>query len=155
MAPWIEPEAVGTLLQRNLGGDTYIEKLIEHAQSLAEIEVGEQSDPSSKLQAVLAQIVARMWQAGQSAQVNPAAHQSGTAGPFTFQDSNPGTAGLGLTNREKSLLKKAAGVGDLWVQPLTRGDRLETAPGVYDVVEEDELDPIDQLAGAQADLNYP
>lgn len=125
MANWIEAEAVETLLQQSLASDTYIDNLIAHAQGLAEIEVGTQDTPSSGLKAILAQIVARMWQAGQSANMNPAALQGDVAGPFSYQNPNAGAAGLGLTNREKNDLRKAAGKSGLWVQPLTRGPGLE------------------------------
>jgi hypothetical protein len=124
---WIDHVPVGVLVQTDLSGDDYIEGLIAQAQGLAEVEVGTQATPSAGLKAVLAQIVARMWQAGKSAQVNPAAMQSETVGPFNYQNPNAGTAGLGLTNREKAALRKAAGVTGLWIQPTTRGE-VETAP---------------------------
>ena len=127
---WIESTQVDVLLQTDLSDDSYVTALIGHAQSLAENEIGTQDDPSTGLQAVLAQIVARMWQAGQSAQVNPAALQSDTTGPFTFQNPNAGAAGLGLTNREIKALRKAAGLRQVGILPTTRGD-LET-PAVVD-----------------------
>jgi hypothetical protein len=153
MAAWIASDAVATLLQTDLGDDSHIDALIAHAQALAEIEIGAQASPGAGLQAALAQIVARMWQAGQSAQINPAALTQDQVGPFGFQNPNAGAAGLGLTNREKALLRKAVGKGDLYVQPTTRGDRLETAP-IHDELE-DPNDPVDSLAGAQADMTTP
>lgn len=147
---WITRSRVETVLQTSLSDDPYIEDLIEHAQGLAEIEVGKQTAPSAGLKSVLAQIVARMWRAGQSAQVNPAGVQSETAGPFTYQDPNARSAGLGLTDREKKALRKAAGVSGLYVQPTIRADALETPP-TRDLVE-DVKDPIDKLASAQQDV---
>lgn len=147
---WINKSAVAVLLQTDLDEDPFIDALIDHAQGLAEIEVGEQDDPSTGLQSALAQIVARMWQAGQSAKVNPAGLQGQMAGPFNVQNPNGGAAGLGLTNREKALLRKAAGKTGLWVQPTSRADDLETPPTHRDL--EDPTDPIDQLAAAQIDL---
>jgi hypothetical protein len=152
---WIDKDAVEVLLATELDNDRYIGTLIDHAQSLAEIEVGEQDTPTAQLKAVLCQIVARMWQAGQNARVNPAAMSMEVAGPFTFQTQNAGVAGLGLTDREKALLKKAAGIGPLWVQPTYIGERLETAPVHDDEVLADTLDPIEILAAAQADMPRP
>jgi hypothetical protein len=149
---WIDSARVETLLQRDLSEDPWIDGLIDHAQGLAEIVIGAQTEPvANRLQSALAQIVARMWQAGQSAQINPGALQSETTGPFTFQDVRAGAAGLGLTNREKELLRSAVGKTGLWVQPTTRGDHLETAP-VHHAELEDTTDPIDVLAGAQIDV---
>lgn len=129
MAAWITKEDVEVILQTELDADTYIDGLIDHAQALAELEIGTQDSPNSKIKAVLANIVGRMWQAGQSARMNPAGMQSQTTGPFNYQDPNAGVAGLGLTNREKADLRKAAGINPgMWVQPTTRGLGLETAP---------------------------
>lgn len=126
MAAWITSEPVAVLLQTDLSTDAYIDDLIDHAQHLAELEVGEQDTPNAKLKAVLAQIVARMWQAGQSAQQNPAALQSEWTGPAGYQAPRAGAAGLGLTDRERSDLRRAVGLeGGLWVQPTSRGDDLE------------------------------
>jgi len=150
---WITKSDVAVLLQTDLDDDQYIDGLITQAQGLAEIEVGALDEPSAGLKAAVAQIVARMWQAGQSAKANPAGMQSQMAGPFNFQDTQGGAAGLGLTNREKNLLRKAAGKGGLWVQPTSRGDDLETPPNHR--VLEDALDPIDKLAAAQTDLWRP
>lgn len=142
---WIDDTAVSALLQQDLATDPYIGGLIDHAQALAEAEIGEQTDLTppatgetpSAVQAVLAQIVARMWQAGQSARANPAALQSETTGPFTFQNPNAGAAGLGLTNRETRALRKAAGLVGVGTLPTTRGE-LET-PAV--IASTDYLDP--------------
>lgn len=154
MAAWIDVDDVEVLLQTDLTDDEYIGATIDHAQTLAEMEVGDQDAPSKALKSTLVQIVARMWQAGQNARVNPAAMAQDVAGPFSFQSPQAGAAGLGLTNREKAQLKKAVGKGDLWVQPLTRGDTLETAPIANDVLV-DEQDPIERLAAAQADMPRP
>lgn len=148
---WITFDQVEVLLQQNLDHDPYVIGLIDHAQGLAEVEIGEQEEPvSRRLQSVLANVVARMWQSGQSAQINPAGLQSETTGPHTIQDPRAGTAGLGLTDREKDQLRKAVGRTGLWVQPTTRGP-LETAPGFRPV--EDPTDPIDRLAAAQIDVH--
>jgi len=152
---WIDGEAVAVLLQTELDDDEYVPALIDHAQALAEIEIGEQTAPSAKLRAVLAQIVARMWQAGRNAQLNPAALTQDVAGPFSFQAGQvAGAAGLGLTNREKALLRKAVGRGDLYVQPLSRGPAVELGRVQVDELV-DELDPIESLAAAQADVRAP
>lgn len=119
---WITSDDVKIVLHRDLSSDEFIGGLIDHAQHLAELEVGTQDTPNDKLKAVLAQIVGRMWQAGESARMNPAGVMSETAGPFNYQDPNAGVAGLGLTNREKQDLKKAAGVSGLWIQPTSRSD---------------------------------
>lgn len=150
---WITTDAVTVLLQTDLTDDEYVEALINHAQALAEVEVGTVAEPSAGLKAVLAQVVARMWQAGKNAQVNPAAMTMEVAGPFTFQTATAGVAGLGLTNREKDQLKKAAGSSPFWVQPTTRGDILETPPITDD--ESDTTDAIELLASAQADMPRP
>lgn len=151
---WIESSAVAVLLQTDLDDDTYVDALIDHAQALAEMEVGAQDDPGAGLCATLAQIVARMWQAGQNARVNPAAFSMDTAGPFTQQTQQPGVAGLGLTNLEKKQLRKAAGVGSLWVQPTYIADRLETPPQ-HDEWDADTADPLETLAAAQGDMPRP
>lgn len=144
---WITERQVSTLLQTDLSDDPHIDGLIAHVQGLAEVEIGEQATPSAGVQSITAQIVARMWQAGQSAKINPAALQSDTVGPFTIQDPNAGAAGLGLTNREKASLKKAVGKTGIWVQPTTRGD-IETPP-IHEDALVDALDPINVLAAAQ------
>lgn len=148
---WITIRQVETVLQTDLDADPYISDLIDHAQGLAEVEVGAQATPSNKLKSVLAQIVARMWQAGQSAKQNPAGVGMEVAGPFTVQHTNAGVAGLGLTDREKKLLRQAVGKSGLWVQPTYRDNDLETA-GRYNDPLEDTTDPIDTLASAQQDV---
>lgn len=151
---WITSSQVGAVLRTDLSSDPYIDELITQAQGLAEVEIPAQTEPVSQaLQSVLVQIVARMWRAGVAAEVNPGAFQSETTGPHTFQDTHSGSAGLGLTNREIRALKKAAGVTGLWVQPTKRGDHLETAPA-YDDELVDTTDPVEHLAGAQADLPF-
>lgn len=123
---WITSSDVEVILRRSLAGDEWIDGLIWHAQFLAEIEIGEQDAPTNRVKAVLAQIVARLWQDGESARVNPAGLAMEVAGPFTIQDASPGTAGLGLTNREKAAIKRAAGLTTIGTISTTRGD-LETA----------------------------
>lgn len=151
---WITEPQVSALLRTDLSADPYLGELIVQAQGLAEIEIPAQTEPVSQgLQSVLTQIVGRMWRAGMAAEMNPAALQSETTGPHTFQDTHSGSAGLGLTNREIRALKKAAGVTGLWVQPTKRAENLETAPlGDDDLI--DTTDPVEILAGAQADLPY-
>lgn len=151
---WITAEPVEVLLQTPLSSDTYIDGLIDHAQALAELEVGEQASPSNGLKAVLAQIVARMWQAGKNAQANPAAMSMEVAGPFTFQTMSPGVAGLGLTDREKAALRKAVGVSPFWIQPTMANEVLET-PQYDGVGLGDDLDPVDILAAAQGGMIRP
>lgn len=151
MATWITVRQVASLLQTDLDADPYIDDLLTHVQGLAEAEIGVQDTPTAGLQSVVAQITARMWQAGQSAKINPAALQSDTTGPFTFQDTNAGAAGLGLTNRERAALKKAVGRSGIWVQPTTRGD-IETPP-IHEDALDDPVDPINILAGAQVGIS--
>lgn len=142
---WITPAPVEALLQTDLSDDPYILELVDHAQSLAELEIGEQATPSRALKAVVAQIVARMWQAGKDAHENPSGANMEVAGPFTTQRTNAGVAGLGLTDREKSLLRQAVKQSGLWVQPTSRGTTLETAPGVaggFEVLPEQVLDVV-------------
>lgn len=123
---WITSDVVEVLLQTDLSGDAYIDGLIDHAEALAEAEVGAKTEPvSAALQAVLAQIVARMWRAGKSAQANPAGLTMEQTGPFAMQDPNAGSAGLGLTNREIKALRRAAGLLQVGILPTTRGE-LET-----------------------------
>jgi hypothetical protein len=153
MAEWITPDRVAAILKTDLSGDPWILELIAQAQGLVEIEVGPQTAPSVGMQAALAQIVARMWRAGEDAKANPPGNQQQTVGPFSFQNNNGGAAGLGLTNREKAAVRKAAGKSGLWVQPTSRGDHLETAPNGARVA--DLTDPVDILAGAQANMPRP
>lgn len=128
---WITSDQVGVLLQTDLSADAYIDALIDHAEGLAEAVIGSQTDPvGAGLQAVLATIVARMWQAGRNAQSNPAGHSMEQTGPFAQQSPNAGAAGLGLTNREIKSLRKAAGLLSVGILPTTRGP-LET-PAVVD-----------------------
>jgi len=145
---WITSEQVSILLQTDLSTDPYIDGLIVHAQGLAEGVIGTQEEPvSAALQSELANIVARMWQAGKAAQGNPAGYQSETAGPFTIQDTRGGTVGLGLTDRERKALRRAAGISPLAVVSTTRNDWLET-PG-RDRLDElsDPADPLDEWLG--------
>lgn len=154
MAAWITHADVGALVHLDLSEDEWIEATIAHAQGLAELEIGEHDDPSQGLKSTLAQIVARMWQAGESARTNRPANTGGQAGPFAFQNPHAGAAGLGLTEREKKQLRKAVGKGSLFTQPTTRGDQLAT-PGRRSSGVSDPLDPIDQLASAQAGVRPP
>lgn len=149
---WIESDRVGTLLQTDLSADGYIDDLIDHAEALAEAEVGEQTEPvSAALQAVLAQIVARMWQGGQSAQVNPAALTMEQTGPFAMQNPNAGAAGLGLTNREIKALRRAAGKLAVGILPTTRGD-LET-PHVIDSWAGELDETVETMSGLNTTMN--
>lgn len=120
---WIEPEAISNLL-----GDTFDEGLtdftIDHAQALAEIEVGEQDEPSGRLKAVLTGIVIRMLRSFEEARTNPSGVTQETLGSYSY--SVAAVAGLGLTNAEKKQLRKACGVSQLGIVRITRGG-LETA----------------------------
>lgn len=129
MTPWITPADVEPLVQTDLAGDDWVDALIPHAQGLIEAEIGAQ-DPAALpagLTAVTAQIVARLWRAGQAARVNPAGHQMEVLGPHTFQAGNI-SAGWGLTDREKETLGRFRHV--LWVLPTHRADGLERPPGL-------------------------
>jgi hypothetical protein len=128
MTAWITSEIVGVLVRTDLSADTFIDDLIDHVQGLSENEIGEQADPSNGLKAVFAEIVARKWRAGRAAEMNPAGFQSDSAGPYSMSD--PGAragVGLGLTDREKQDLRRAVGLGGMWLQPTSRSDRLETS----------------------------
>lgn len=122
---WIEPEAISDLL-----GDTFdvglVDFTIDHAQALAEIEVGEQDEPYPRgLRAVLTQIVIRMLRSFEEARTNPAGVTQEQLGSWSQTVSV--VAGLGLTTAEKKLLRKAAGLGpSIGVLRMTRGP-LETA----------------------------
>lgn len=128
---WIDSSEVEAILRRDLADDQWIDDLIDHAQGLAETEIGEQAAPSNRLRSQFAAIVARMWQDGESARINPAGLAMEVTGPFTIQDGSPGTAGLGLTNREKAALRRAVGKKSIGVLQTTRGD-LETPPVIDD-----------------------
>lgn len=126
---WIEPEAISDLI-----GDTFDEGLIDftidHAQALAEIEVGEQEVPLPRgLKAVLTQIVIRMLRSFEEARTNPTGLTQESLGSYSYSIST--VAGLGLTNAEKKLLRKAAGLSGIGVLRITRGP-LETPgpPGI-------------------------
>lgn len=127
---WIEPAAVELLLRTDLSEDPYIEGFIDHVQGLAEIEVGTQDEPSAGLQAVFAEIVARKYQASLDAVTNPTGVSQESIGGYSW--SRFTAVGMGLTDAEKKALRKAAGISGIWVQPITRGDQLETA-GLVDV----------------------
>jgi hypothetical protein len=126
---WITPHQVSPLVGRDLAGDEWIEQLIGHCQGLAEVEIGVRTEPvPAGLQSVLADIVARFWRATKMAEANPAGFQQDQTGPFMVTAPQAGAAGLGLTDREKKLLRKAVGQSPFWVQPLSRADQLETPP---------------------------
>ena len=82
---------------------------------------------------------------------NPEAVQSETVSlddgshARTYTNASPDVY---LTRAEKNLLHQIAGKSGLWVQPTSRGDRLETPP-MYDRIE-DTVDPVDVLAAAQS-----
>lgn len=120
---WIEPEAISNLL-----GDTFDEGLtdfvIDHAQALAEIEIGEQDTPTSRVKAVMVGIVIRMLRSFEEARTNPSGITQEALGAYSYSVSS--VAGLGLTNAEKRQLRKAAGLSQLGVVRITRGG-LETA----------------------------
>ena len=136
---WITFAAVEPLVRADLSADPWIGGLIDNAQGLAEVEIGEQAEPiSTGLQAILAQIVARMWQDSMSAEANPAGMAGESIDGYSFQDRTPGTAGLGLTNREKAALKRAAGILPLTVVSTTRGN-LETGWVDDDIADNEDL----------------
>jgi hypothetical protein len=151
MAAWITTKRVETVVQTDLTNDPYVLELIDHAQGLAEAEIGTQDTPSRALQSVFAEIVARMWRAGRAAAANPAGFDSETTGPFAYSASSAAVgSGLGLTDREKAQLRAAVGKTGLWVQPLTRNSGLEMAPRSVDrpvVTEEQILQPDDGSEG--------
>lgn len=129
VTPWITLTDVEPLLQRSLEADEWIAPLILHGQGLVEAEISTQ-DPTDLpvgLTAILAQIVARLWRAGQAANANPAGNQQETLGPHTFTAGNF-SAGWGLTNGERDQLARYR--SKLWVQPTHRADNLETPPGL-------------------------
>lgn len=128
MAAWITPQDVEKIVQLDLTEDEWITDLITHCQALAEVEIGEQETPTSRLKAIFAEIVASKWRAGQAAKINPAGEEAEGTGPFSVNHANARAAGLGLTDREIKQLKKAVGQSGLWVQPTTRGGGLETPP---------------------------
>lgn len=146
MAAWTTAARVEVLLRRELHDDEHIDGLIDLAQGLAENEIGEHAEPGRRLVAVFTAIVARMWQASKDAEINPAASESETAGPFTRSSSHAGAAGLGLTNREIAALHTAVGQSGLSVMSTTRGP-VETGPivdGRQDrYVTPDQLIPVD------------
>lgn len=122
---WIEPEAITDLL-----GDTFdgglVDFTIDHVQALAEIEVGEQVEPVSRgLKAATTQIVIRMLRSFEEARTNPSGVTQESLG--NWSQSVTVVAGLGLTNAEKKLLRKAAGKLPVGVLQISRGDNLETA----------------------------
>lgn len=126
---WITYIQVEPLVQTDLSTDEWIDDLISHVEGLAEVEIGAQTEPvSTAIQTILAQIVARMWRAGRAASTNPAGFQSETSPEYGYSVPTGShlEAGFGLTYREKKDLRKAAGLGGLWVQPLTSGT-LETS----------------------------
>lgn len=59
-----------------------------------------------------------------------------------------------LKANEKALVRRAAGKTGVWVMNTTRGDDLETVRGFEDRCE-DLTDPVDRLAGAQANMIRP
>jgi len=130
MAAWIAPARIATLLRAELDTDEYMAEFIDHVQGLAEVEVGEQDEPSAGLKSVFAEIVARKYQATLDAETNPTGVSQESIGGYSW--SRHSMVGLLLTDNEKKALRKAAGVSGMWVQPFTRGDRLETA-GLVDV----------------------
>lgn len=118
---WITLDDVEPFVRIDLADDDTVDRLIAHAQLLAEVEIGDQDEPvSQKLSAVLTQIVVRMWRGSKEAELNPAGINQENLGPYGFQTQNSG-AGLGLTNAEKKLLRKAAGLTGLSTIRLSRG----------------------------------
>lgn len=155
---WIDASAVEPLLRQDLSADAYLPDLIAHVQGLIELEVGTvpvdatSSKPSASIQAVTAQIVARMYRETLKAEANPTDATLQQAGPFSMQQASSDTsrAGLGLTNREIDLLNRALGKQTgFWIQPTSRGDLLTAGPEteVYD-----ELDPIEQVVSTQSQI---
>ena len=114
---WIEPADIVAVFPT----DASTEGLIAHVQALAEVVIGEQTEPvTSQLAAVMVQITHRFYLAT-DADGNIVQE---TLGPHSYTRSS--TSGFGLTNAERALLKQAIGESVLWVQPFTRGP-LETA----------------------------
>jgi len=114
---WITPADITDVYP----SDGSTEGLIDHVQALAEIEIGTQDTPTGQLQAVMVQITHRFYLAS-TGDENIVQE---TLGPHSYTRAQ--ISGLGLTKAEKALLKKAVGETQFWVQPLSRGDRLETA----------------------------
>jgi hypothetical protein len=131
MSAWIAPARIATLLRTELDADEYMVEFIAHVQGLAEVEVGPQEVPvSAGLASTFAEIVTRKYQATLDAETNPTGVSQESIGGYSW--SRYSVVGMMLTDAEKKALRKAAGVSGMWVQPITRGDRLETA-GLVDV----------------------
>jgi len=118
---WIDPTDVTDVYP----SATVTADLVAHVQGLAEVEIGDQTEPvSSKLAAVMVQIVHRF----SLAAAGDDNISQEALGPYSYTRAT--VSGLGLTKTEKRLLKKAAGQSTFWVQPITRsaeGKGLETA----------------------------
>lgn len=123
---WITFEDLTAVYPAVASEDTdEIEALIAHVQGLATIEIGAQTEPVGVgLTAAMVQIVHRFYLAsGDDVNISQE-----TLGNYSYTRAQ--ISGLGLTNAEKKLLKKAAGQSGFWVQPITRsedGEGLETA----------------------------
>lgn len=124
---WITSANVEAILQTDLSVDTWIDGLIDHCQALAEAIIGEQDTPNSATKAVLSQIVARMWRGGKQASSNPEGFQSASIAEefsYTVPTGAHIDAGLGLTNREKKELRRAAGKQPVWFITQTNEDSM-------------------------------
>jgi hypothetical protein len=112
---WITPADVTAVY----ASDDPTTAFVDHVQALAEIEIGTIASPTTKLKAVMVEIVHRMW-AAINDDPNVTQEQLGSW-------SSSRRSGLSLTNAEKRLLRKAVGRTGLYVQGTTREDQLETA----------------------------
>lgn len=118
---WITPDDVTDVYPAAIISQGFI----DHVQALAEIVVGTQETPGTKLKAVMVQIAHRLALAPDDNV------QQETLGSYSYSRA-PG--GLGLTKHEKKLLRSAVGKFGLAALSMTRGD-VET-PGFTDLLEE-------------------
>lgn len=97
--------------------------LCDHVQGLAESVIGSQTEPvSTRLKAVMVDIVARFWSKSQAAATSPAGYQRERIDDYEYEmPDGAGGIGLGLTDAEKEALLLAVGRSILGSIGTTRG----------------------------------
>lgn len=134
---WITSTDVEVVLQTDLSGDAWIDGLIDHVQGLAESVIGlvDDDDVTNRLKSVFAQIVARFWRSGKAAATNPQGYETERIDDYQYQYPAGGpsnVSGLGLTNREKKDLRRAAGLRPVWALTIDNSP-VEHGPEVNDL----------------------
>lgn len=131
LPPLVTPEEIRTRMQRPLAfSGPELQRVLdvcEDASALVRFESRntwlDPDDPMSVKAPEIVTLIAR--RCAERAVRNPEGFSAETAADYSYQrNGGVGEGGLFLTDREVADLRRAGGgLGGLWVQPITRGER--------------------------------